>query len=258
MQAVKANKAKGRPINYWALALPYETSTYVPKMLALSDILKHSKKYGVELPKPNENRALARVDLGQQMELTQAAELAGLSVTKLKSYNTGYTRDVTAPNGPHYIMVPKSHVGQLKGSLADGDIAAIQPAKAVSPAVTTRSVGYKVRSGDTLSSIAKRMNVRTQDLQSWNRLKGNALKVGQTLQVAKATVPATAGIVASSNKSNSIVYQVRKGDSLASIAKRHGVNIADVMRWNTVIKDANLQPGDRLTLYVTDRQSPDS
>ncbi|NPE61166.1 murein transglycosylase D [Dickeya dadantii] len=258
MQAVKANKAKGRPTNYWALALPYETSTYVPKMLALSDILKHSKKYGVELPKPNENRALARVDLGQQMELTQAAELAGLSVTKLKSYNTGYTRDVTAPNGPHYIMVPKSHVGQLKDSLADGDIAAIQPAKAVQPVVSTRSVGYKVRSGDTLSSIAKRMNVRTQDLQSWNRLKGSALKVGQTLQVAKATVPVTAGIAANSNKSNSIVYQVRKGDSLASIAKRHGVNIADVMRWNTVIKDANLQPGDRLTLYVTNRQSPDS
>ncbi|MBQ4796988.1 LysM peptidoglycan-binding domain-containing protein, partial [Pectobacterium versatile] len=89
----------------------------------------------------------------------------------------------------------------LKDSLAEGDIAAIQPAKAVQPAsaVATRSVGYKVRPGDTLSSIAKRMNVRTQDLQSWNRLKGNALKVGQTLQVAKATVPVTAGVVASSN-----------------------------------------------------------
>ncbi|WP_192459219.1 murein transglycosylase D [Musicola keenii] len=256
MQAVKASKAKGRPINYWALALPYETSTYVPKMLALSEILKHSKKYGVELPKPNENRALARVELGQQMELTQAAELAGLSVSKLKSYNTGYKRDVTAPNGPHYIMVPKSHVAQLKDSLADGDIAvAVQPVKMVQASLSTT---YKVRSGDTLSSIAKRMKVSTQDLQKWNRLKGNSLKIGQSLQVAQVSA-SSATVKLSSSKQSSIVYRVQKGDSLASIAKRHGVNTTDVMRWNSVInKNANIQPGDRLTLYVTDKQSPES
>ncbi|MGM3175967.1 murein transglycosylase D [Dickeya lacustris] len=257
MQAVKANKAKGRPTNYWALALPYETSMYVPKMLALSDILKNSKKYGIDLPKPNENRALARVDLGQQMELTQAAELAGLSVTKLKSYNTGYTRNVTDPNGPHYIMVPKSHVGQLKGSLADNDTLDVQPARAMQPKAVARTKEYKVRSGDTLSSIAKRMNVRAQDLQTWNHLKGSALKVGQTLQVAKASATTVPDIVGS-NKQSSIVYQVRKGDSLASIAKRHGVNINDVMRWNAAMKENNVQPGDRLTLFVTRRESPES
>ncbi|ACS86619.1 murein transglycosylase D [Musicola paradisiaca] len=256
MQAVKASKAKGRPVNYWALALPYETSTYVPKMLALSEILKHSKKYGVELPKPNENRALARVELGQQMELTQAAELAGLSVSKLKSYNTGYKRDMTAPNGPHYIMVPKSHVAQLKDSLADGDIAvAVQPVKMAQASLSTT---YKVRSGDTLSSIAKRMKVSTQDLQKWNRLKGNSLKIGQNLQIAQVSA-SSATVKLSSSKQSSIVYRVQKGDSLASIAKRHGVNTTDVMRWNSVInKNANIQPGDRLTLFVTDKQSPES
>ncbi|AIA72163.1 membrane-bound lytic murein transglycosylase D precursor [Pectobacterium atrosepticum SCRI1043] len=246
MQAMKANKAKGKPTNFWALALPRETSIYVPKMLALSDILKNSKKYGVNLPQPNESRALAKVELGQQIELTQAAEMAGLSLNKLKSYNSGYKRNVTAPNGPHYIMVPKAHVEQLKDSLADGDIAAIQPTRLEQ---TPASQQYKVRSGDTLSAIATRLNVSTKDLQSWNNLRSvGALKVGQTLQVAKA-----------SGTNGSITYQVRKGDSLASIAKRHGVNIADVMRWNTVInKNANIQPGDRLTLYVSSNIKPDS
>ncbi len=250
MQAIKANRAKGKTTNFWALALPRETSIYVPKMLALSDILKNSKKYGVSLPKPNESRALARVDIGQQMQLTQAAEMAGLSLTKLKSYNTGYKRDVTAPNGPHYIMVPKAHVDQLKDSLADGDIAAIQ--QPTSLAQSTGSSQYKVRSGDTLSTIAARLKVSTKDLQSWNNLRNaGSLKVGQTLQVAK--------VPSNGNRSGSITYQVRKGDSLSSIAKRHGVNIADVMRWNTVInKNANIQPGDRLTLYVSNRTSPDS
>lgn len=251
LQAVKANKAKGKSTSYWALALPRETSLYVPKMLALSDILKNSKKYGIELPKPNESRALARVDLGQQMELTQAAEMAGLSLTKLKSYNTGYKRNVTAPNGPHYIMVPKAHVEQLKDSLADGDIAAVQPTQLAQLSASTE---YKVRSGDTLSSIAAKLKVSAQDLRKWNNLaSANALKVGQSLQVAQTSASSKNG------NSNSITYQVRKGDSLSSIAKRHGVDIADVMRWNSVInKKANIQPGDRLTLYVNTATSPDS
>lgn len=251
LQAVKANKAKGKSTSYWALALPRETSLYVPKMLALSDILKNSKKYGIELPKPNESRALARVDLGQQMELTQAAEMAGLSLTKLKSYNTGYKRNVTAPNGPHYIMVPKAHVEQLKDSLADGDIAAVQPTQLAQLSASTE---YKVRSGDTLSSIAAKLKVSAQVLRKWNNLaSANALKVGQSLQVAQTSASSKNG------NSNSITYQVRKGDSLSSIAKRHGVDIADVMRWNSVInKKANIQPGDRLTLYVNTATSPDS
>ncbi|MDX5628694.1 MULTISPECIES: murein transglycosylase D [unclassified Brenneria] len=251
MKAMKANKAKGLSTNFWALALPRETSIYVPKMLALSDILKHSKKYGFTLPKPNESRALARVDLGQQMQLTQAAEMAGLPLNKLKSYNPGYKRNVTAPNGPHYIMVPKAHIDRLKDSLADSDIAAIESTTRL--AQSTQESQYKVRAGDTLSTIAARLNVSTKDLQSWNNLRSaHALKVGQTLQVAQVSD------IDSSDEGRSITYQVRKGDSLSSIAKRHGVNITDVMRWNSVIKNANIQPGDRLTLYVSKNARPDS
>ncbi|MDU6442780.1 MAG: LysM peptidoglycan-binding domain-containing protein, partial [Pantoea sp.] len=49
------------------------------------------------------------------------------------------------------------------------------------------------------------------------------------------------------------------GDSLASIARRHGVDIKDVMRWNTVLSSTkDIQPGDRLTLYVNNNASPDT
>ncbi|MDV5140971.1 murein transglycosylase D [Chimaeribacter arupi] len=248
LQAIKANKAQGRPTNFWALALPRETSIYVPKMLALSDILKHSKQYGIRLPKTNENRALARVEVGQQMQLTQAAEMAGMSLTKLKSFNTGYKKGVTAPNGPHYILVPKAHADQLKDSLADSDIAAVETKLAKNSAASGSS--YTVRPGDTLSAIAARLNVKTSDLQRWNNLgRSSTVKVGQNLQIAdKASANLTAA--------NSITYQVRKGDSLASIARRHGVNISDVMRWNSASN--NLQPGDKLTLFVNNKLTPDT
>ena len=252
MQAVKANKAKGKPTNFWALSLPRETSIYVPKMLALGDLIKNSKKYGITLPEPDKDRALARVDVGQQIELTQAAEMAGMSLTKLKSFNSGYKRNVTAPagHGPRYIMLPKAHAEQLKDSLADTDIAAVQPTKLAQNSTKSASNSqYKVRPGDTLSTIAKRLNIKTSDLQSWNNLSAKStLKVGQTLQLASNT-----------KTSNSITYQVRKGDSFASIAKRHGVNTDDVMRWNSVVSKANsLQPGLKLTLFVNGKSTPDT
>lgn len=245
MQAIKSNKARGKPTDFWSLSLPRETTIYVPKMLALSAIVKNSKQYGVVLPKGDDDRALARVEVGQQIELTQAAEMSGLSLTKLKSYNTGYKLNVTAPNGPHYLMLPKAHASQFRDSLAVGDIAAVQSTQlADNKAVGGAKAQYKVRSGDTLSSIAKRLDVKTADLLKWNNLRSSSnLKIGQTLQVASNT-----GIV---GNGGSITYQVRKGDSLASIARRHGVDIKDVMRWNNALDSAStLQPGLKLTLFV--------
>jgi membrane-bound lytic murein transglycosylase D len=201
MQAVKTNKAKGKPTNFWALSLPRETSIYVPKMLALGDLIKNSKKYGVNLPKTDKNRALARVDVGQQIQLTQAAEMAGMSLTKLKSFNSGYKRNVTAPDGhgPRYIMLPKAHAEQLKDSLASTDINTVQPTKLAQNSIKSVSGSqYKVRPGDTLSTIARRLNIKTSDLQSWNNLRAQSiLKVGQTLQLASNTT------------SKRITYQVR-------------------------------------------------
>jgi membrane-bound lytic murein transglycosylase D len=250
MQAVKANKRQGKSTEFWALSLPRETSIYVPKMLALSDIIKHSKKYGVRLPKTDETRALARIDVGQQIQLTQAAEMAGLSVTKMKAYNPGYKKGVTAPNGPHYIMVPKRNAAQLKDSLADGQITVpVHSTQLAKNRTSSAASAYRVRSGDTLSTIAKRLNIKPSDLQSWNNLRAKStLKVGQTLQVASNI-----------GNNSSITYKVRKGDSLSSIARRHGVDIDDVMRWNSKLgKKSNLQPGLKLTLFVNNKASPDT
>ena len=147
-------------------------------------------------------------------------------------------------------MVPKKHADQLRESLASGEIAAVQ-STLVADNTPLNSRVYTVRSGDTLSSIASRLGVSTKDLQQWNKLHGSKLKPGQSL-----TIGAGSSAQRLANNSDSITYRVRKGDSLSSIAKRHGVNIKDVMRWNS--DTANLQPGDKLTLFVKNNNMPDS
>jgi len=250
LKAMKANKSRGKPTDFWSLSLPQETKIYVPKMLALSDILKNSKRYGVSLPTPDESRALARVRLSSPVEVDQLAEMAGISVNKLKTFNAGVKGSTLGSAGPQYVMVPKKHADQLRESLASGEIAAVQPTQlADDTPLPGRS--YKVRSGDTLSAIAARLGVSAKDIQQWNNLRGSSLKVGQSL-----TVGAGSSAQRLASNSDSITYRVRKGDSLSSIAKRHGVNIQDVMRWNN--DTDNLQPGDQLTLFVKNSATPDS
>ena len=249
MKAMKANKARGKPTDFWSLPLPQETKVYVPKMLALSDILKNSKRYGVRLPTTDESRALARVRLDSPVEISQLADMAGMPVNKLKTFNAGVKGSTLGASGPKYVMVPQKHADQLRESLASGEIADLQPTL-VADNTPMSSRSYQVRSGDTLSGIASRLGVTTKDLQQWNNLRGSNLKVGQSLTVGAGSSAARLA------DNNSITYRVRKGDSLSSIAKRHGVNIKDVMRWNS--DTGNLQPGDQLTLYVKNSDRPDS
>lgn len=256
--AIKKNEAAGLPTDFWSLSLPKETKQYVPKILALSQVLKNPEKYQVNLPTSNKNRALTQVDVGQQITLSQAAELAGLTVESVKTYNSGYTRGITSPSGPHYIMLPTAKAEQFKTSLSDQDVldtirlAALQnqQTKAAQPTAIstarqnrTKVATYKVRKGESIASIAKKFNTTAKNIQQLNGLKtASVIKPGQTLKVSGSTS------AASNHKVKT--YKVRKGDSYYSIAKRHGIKLNDLMTWNSGVKMADLKPGVTLNLYL--------
>lgn len=248
IQAIKANKRKGRPTNFWALSLPRETSVYVPKMLALSDIIKHSKQYGVNLPKTDKTRALARIDVKQQIMLAQAAKMAGLSITKMQNYNSGYKKGITAPNGPHYIMLPTGHAARLKNSLENSQITLSKSKRLLLEKNRSLSGGdlYRTQSSDrnSFSDMSKRLSAKNNNLEIFQNLlrANNALKAQQILKITS---------------NNAIIYHVRRGDSLSSIARRHGVDVTDVMRWNSrLTKSHRLYPGITLTLFINNKLMP--
>ncbi|MBD2780354.1 murein transglycosylase D [Xenorhabdus sp. 42] len=237
MRAIKDNQEKGKPTDFWSLSLPRETMHYVPKILALSHIVRHNEKFGFKLPKLSNQEALTKVDVGQPIMLSQAAELSGLSLTSLKAYNPGYKQGMTSPYGPYYIMLPKKNVHQFKTSLTDKNtLKDIRLAVVNNTRKVQHQGQYTVRSGDTLSAIAKRFNTNHRELQKLNNLKtADHLRIGQILKI---------------DKSSPITYRVRKGDSFSSIAKRHGVNLNDLINWNKNIKIKEMKPGIALTLYL--------
>ncbi|EKT54363.1 murein transglycosylase D [Providencia burhodogranariea] len=246
LNAIKKNEDAGLPTDFWSLSLPKETKQYVPKILALSQILRTPEKYQVKLPSSNKNRALTQVDVGQQITLTQAAELTGISEESLKTYNSGYKRGVTSPNGPHYIMLPASKAEQLKLSLSDQAILdniriAVAQNQSKRPIQQANNFNYKVRKGESVASIAKKFNTTSQSIKQLNGMKTANIRPGQTLKIKDA--------VSATNSRKSKTYQVKKGDSYYSIAKRHGIKLNDLMSWNSGVKMADLKPGVTLNIY---------
>lgn len=101
------------------------------------------------------------------------------------------------------------------------------------PTTTT----YRVRRGDTLGGIARRHGVSVAELRRWNNLSTTVIRVGQRLSIhERGTV------------SGPITYRVRRGDSLSTIAKRHGVTIRDLKRWNS-LRSNTIRIGQRLKIH---------
>jgi len=94
-RAVQKNKKANKPVDYWSLSLPKETENYVPKLLALVDILRNHEKYGVELPYIANEQALTYVDTKSQLDLAYAAELANLTVAEIQLLNPAFNHWAT-------------------------------------------------------------------------------------------------------------------------------------------------------------------
>lgn len=103
--------------------------------------------------------------------------------------------------------------------------------------------------GDTLSTIAAKHGLSVKALKSMNNLRTAQVRIGQTLELGGQDKNSRQQLA---DNGNSITYKIRKGDSLSSIAERHGVNIKDVLRWNGSLTrdEQSLQPGKKLTLFV--------
>ena len=104
---------------------------------------------------------------------------------------------------------------------------------------------HRVRSGESLSVIARRYRVSVRELQQWNNISNpNRLRAGQELTVFLSPAPVRAAQPAQRN------YVVRSGDSLWSIARKHNVKLDDLMKWNDLSSNTVLQPGQSLKVRL--------
>ena len=246
-KAVKRNRAKGKPTDYWSLQLPRETEMYVPRLLALKALLENPEAYGVAFyPVANEPYFIS-VNVGSQIDLAQAAEWARMPMAELAALNPGFNRWATDPEGPHHLLFPRDKAGNFIEKLAE-----IPDDQRV---VWDR---YQIKAGDTLSSIAKRHRTTPAFLQSINNLANSNIRVGRTLMVPKSAESAdfythTAGQrlkrIQSAGKGSKLEYRVREGDSLWQISRKFKVTTGQLAKWNGMAPGDRIYPGQNLVIW---------
>lgn len=131
----------------------------------------------------------------------------------------------------------------------------IETKEAVAATPELRNIEYTVQKGDNLGNIAKKFGTPIADLKEWNQLTDNNIMLGKTLIVAKNEIAInTSKATAASFKKNKLEktslqqdYLVKKGDSLFSIAKKSGVTVSDIKKWND-INTEDIKPGMKLKI----------
>ncbi|HAS6187438.1 TPA: LysM peptidoglycan-binding domain-containing protein [Vibrio vulnificus] len=245
--AIRKNNKLGKPIDFFSLDLPKETSGYVPKLLALADIIANQEKYGIDIPAIPNQPVLTLVDPKEQLDLAIAAQYAGLPVKELQSYNPAYNQWSTAPEGPFQLLIPVDKAEEFLAKVEENRGKGM------------KMVRYKVRSGDTLSVLAEKHNTTSEVIRTANSLSGNNIRVGQYLLIPTSQKDASAYTLSAANRlaktqatargKYKLTHTVKSGESLWSIAKANKVDHQALAKWNGMGPRDTLRVGQDLVIW---------
>ena len=251
--------------NFWELSakpklLPRETREYVPMILAAIVIARNPAQFGFNFD-PEPAAAVDKVTLPRPVDLRRVAEWTGTTIDEIQSLNPELRRWTTPLRDEEY---------ELKVPAGKADVVLARLDESVSTDLASLKY-YVVKRGDTLALVAKKLHVGKQDLAEANYLPvATRLAAGQKLMVPhEATVlmaaqtdrpvpatesrrtVATAGQLADPTQSNRVkaVYQVKRGDTLTSIAEALRTTVASLKTWNPRLPGTTITPGQRLTVY---------
>jgi membrane-bound lytic murein transglycosylase D len=236
--------------DFWDLyqRLPNETARYVPRFLAVLHILHDPAAFGFELPKLEDEDEYEEVTVSKQLSLATIAKSIDVSDETLKSLNPELRQNAT-PKTTYNLKLP---VGKGEVLLANiGNIPSTVLTAYEKTGSGTDTV-HVVRSGDTLSSIAKQHRTSVKAIMNANGLKNeNVLKVGTKLRLTTRNKTFIAEATQSNSELNSdgqaTKYIVKKGDSLYNIAKRYSTTVQSLKVMNG-LSGTSLSVGQELII----------
>jgi membrane-bound lytic murein transglycosylase D len=237
--------------------LPRETREYVPMILAAVIIAKNPATYGFEVFSPPV-RTAETVQVPPAVDLRRVAEWAGVSADDIQDLNPELRRWTTPVRGSGYdLRVPAGTAEAVRLRLT-----------AASPNELNALQWYSAKRGDTLSTIARKLRVSRTDLAEANYLSTNSKVVaGQKLLIprmpsAALLARAASGVVVANEVATALAdepvadeeivrtsYRVKAGDTLFSIAKRHGTTVESLKALNNLRSNA-LKVGARLVVQT--------
>lgn len=283
----KAMRRSGGLTDYWAIYpfLPRETRGYVPIFVAATYVMSYYDKHGICPGDPEIPVLMDTLVVNKNLHFQQVSDILGISIDDIRQYNPQFKTDIIPGlNKPYTINLPLS---KATAFIANQDTIynhratellthrKIAGADVVSAGNTSRATTrmHKVKRGDTLGNIASRYGVSVNQLKQWNGLRSTNINVGRSLRVSNPYLVAkkteteienkpiiakeqtttlspdgTMQIIKSQRAETKNTYhKIKRGETLASIAKKYNVSTTDLKTWNKLSSN-NLIAGKNLVI----------
>jgi peptidoglycan lytic transglycosylase D len=247
-RAIRNNKKRGKPTDFWNLKLPKETQAYVPKLLALKRLIDNPARYGITLNCVDDMPYFEAVDIKSQLDLAMAADMAEIELNKLYQLNPAFNHWATAPYGPHRLLIPVENAQTFKQNLA-----------LVPKNQRIKWKRHKIKEGQTLSHIADRYSVSVKSLKRLNNLRSHNIRAGKYL-----VIPVSSRKLSDYNltayqrkktlqnirrKGIKITHIVQPGDTFWDLSRTYKVKSHSIARWNSMAIRDPLREGQKLVIW---------
>ncbi|MFZ6028274.1 MAG: LysM peptidoglycan-binding domain-containing protein [Chloroflexota bacterium] len=239
--------------DFWELAqeqyLPSETKRYVPKLIAAIIIAKNPEKYGFTGINYEPPLAYETVEVPARTSLRAVEVACKASLDELRGLNRDLPQFVTPPNQDSYAL--KVPVGQKE-----------LVAKNLPRVRENVTIDYKthvVAAGETLTKICQRYNVNKTTLLKANNLRKSRLTKGQRLRIPyqlstyallDREAPLQQAGAAKQAESSLVVHRVKRGETIANIARRYQVTPELIASWNGLRNINKIKAGQRLAIHA--------
>ena len=227
---INQNKRRGLKTDFWSLNLPNQTKEYVPKYIALKELIFNFEKYELTLPDIPNNPVVQKISIPGQVEVITLSEFLDIKPELLYKLNAGYTKWASAPKDQSifYIPIEKYYLFESEDN----------------PFNDTNQINWishVVESGDNLWALASKYDTEVGIIKQINYLNNDLLSIGSTLLIPL-----------SKTKSNTFIpyemHIVSEGDTLWNIAKKYNLGVSDLANMNSISENSYLQLGQQLTI----------
>lgn len=248
-RAIDRNQAQGLPTDYLSLKMPTETRYYVPKLQAIKNIIAHPEQYNVTLPAIPNHPYFVSVTTKRDIDVALAAKLADLPLDEFRALNPSFRKPVILGAAQPKILLPFDSAEVFQKRLKSY-------AKPLSSWTT-----YTAPSRERPEDVAAKLGVDAAVIRSVNNIAPRMrLKAGSTLLVPRsddmdedisASVASNAVLALEPDlpDTKKVMVRARKRDTLAAVASRSGVSVAQIKSWNHLRRDT-LTSGQLLVLHV--------
>ena len=249
-RAMAKNQRAGLGVTYTELNMPMETRFYVPKLIALKNIVARPAAFNSKLPLIENHPFFTTVDIKRDIDVALAAKLAEVSVDDFKALNPSASRPVILAAGTPQILLPWDNAAIFQRNLE-----AYSGGRLASWTVWLAPTTLKT------AEVAKRVGMTEEALRSINNIPPRVvIKAGSSLLIPRSSHMETdVGVHVADNGQMSLgpdivlkrtVVKAGKKDTVASMALRYGVNAASLAEWNKTTPAAAFKSGQAVTLFM--------